>query len=205
MCENFDDEMRRVISHALQLLCAVPLLQFGEGAQPVSSGLAGAPDIAVRDDGGVQAVSADDAVTGKLNANFERSAAVVAVAVRLIALNARLLGLLLVGHTFLHCLCADTIRITSGGQSQNARLSKIILLAYVLAMCETTGMTDMNANQLIDNLGGTAKVSRMLSVEQNTVSGWRQRGIPVIQILNLVKIAKAKRVAVPEAYKRMLP
>lgn len=66
-------------------------------------------------------------------------------------------------------------------------------------------MKDQTATDFINLLGDTAKVAEMLRIEKNVVSNWKARGIPLVQLLNLVRIAKAKRKPIPEAYKRMLP
>lgn len=36
----------------------------------------------------------------------------------------------------------------------------------------------MDANHIIDSLGGTAAVARLCHVKQPSVSGWRKHGIP---------------------------
>lgn len=66
-------------------------------------------------------------------------------------------------------------------------------------------MTDKTATDFINLLGGSAKVAQMLGTQQNVVGNWLKRGIPLVQVLNLVRIAKAKRKPIPEPYKRMLP
>ena len=66
-------------------------------------------------------------------------------------------------------------------------------------------MTDKTATEFINLLGGSAKVATMLGVKQNVVGNWLARGIPLVQVLNLVRIAKAKRKPIPQVYKDMLP
>jgi hypothetical protein len=66
-------------------------------------------------------------------------------------------------------------------------------------------MTDMNADKFINDLGGTAEVSRILKVKQNTVSGWRVRGLPTDQMLKLAKHAKDQDKPIPAAYRKLLP
>ncbi len=75
----------------------------------------------------------------------------------------------------------------------------------MLAMCEATAMTDMNADKFINDLGGTAVVAAMTDDRQNTVSGWRKRGIPAYKLLQLIKIAKAENKPIPAAYRKLLP
>lgn len=43
----------------------------------------------------------------------------------------------------------------------------------------------MNANDIIDALGGTAAVARMCEVRQPSVSEWRVRGIPKARLMYL--------------------
>ncbi len=47
----------------------------------------------------------------------------------------------------------------------------------------------MNANQIIDTLGGTAAVARMFKIKQPSVSEWRKTGIPSarLQFLEVVR------------------
>ncbi|SHH16978.1 hypothetical protein SAMN05660380_02277, partial [Xylella fastidiosa] len=47
----------------------------------------------------------------------------------------------------------------------------------------------MNANQIIDTLGGTAAVARMFKIKQPSVSEWRKTGIPSarLQLLEVVR------------------
>lgn len=47
---------------------------------------------------------------------------------------------------------------------------------------------------IIDALGGTAKVAEALGIKDNTVSGWRDRGIPPGRWPGLVRFAEDKGV-----------
>ena len=44
-------------------------------------------------------------------------------------------------------------------------------------------MSDHNASEIIDRLGGTAAVARMCNVRPASVSEWRKRGVPVTRCL----------------------
>lgn len=50
------------------------------------------------------------------------------------------------------------------------------------------------ATQIIDRLGGTAKVSRMFSVSMPSVSDWKRDGIPQARVMFL-KAAHRKAIA----------
>ena len=43
----------------------------------------------------------------------------------------------------------------------------------------------MNANMIIDALGGTAEVARLCNVRMASVSGWRTDGIPDARLMYL--------------------
>ena len=43
----------------------------------------------------------------------------------------------------------------------------------------------MDANQIIDALGGTAEVARMCDVQPPSVSEWRKEGIPRARLMYL--------------------
>lgn len=46
-------------------------------------------------------------------------------------------------------------------------------------------MADMDANKIIDALGGTAEVARMCDVQPPSVSEWRKEGIPRARLMYL--------------------
>lgn len=46
----------------------------------------------------------------------------------------------------------------------------------------------MDANHIIDSLGGTAAVARLCRVKQPSVSGWRRHGIPPARLQFLAVI-----------------
>lgn len=43
----------------------------------------------------------------------------------------------------------------------------------------------MNANQIIDALGGTSEVARICHVKPPSVSEWRENGIPAARLMYL--------------------
>jgi|GEM_PF-6461071 len=51
-------------------------------------------------------------------------------------------------------------------------------------------------NKLIDQMGGTAKVGRLLNVSMCTVSRWRQRGIAVQYLFKFVDVANRQHIDV---------
>lgn len=53
----------------------------------------------------------------------------------------------------------------------------------------------MDATSLIDALGGTAAVARLLGIRSPSVSEWRQKGIPDDKKIRLAPIAEAAGVA----------
>lgn len=46
-------------------------------------------------------------------------------------------------------------------------------------------MAGMDANKIIDALGGTAEVARMCDVQPPSVSEWRKEGIPRARLMYL--------------------
>lgn len=57
-------------------------------------------------------------------------------------------------------------------------------------------MLGMNQNQIIDALGGTARVARLCEVTDAAVSQWRIEGIPKARLMFL-------RLAEPKAFKQL--
>ena len=55
----------------------------------------------------------------------------------------------------------------------------------------------MNANQIIDALGGTAEVSRLCEVSMEAVSQWKKNSIPKSRLMFL-KLARPDVFANPE-------
>lgn len=54
----------------------------------------------------------------------------------------------------------------------------------------------MNANEIIDALGGTAEVARLCGVKPPSVTQWRTNGIPQARLMYLkLKFPSAFRVA----------
>ena len=66
-------------------------------------------------------------------------------------------------------------------------------------------MTNKMADKFINALGGTAEVSRLRKVAQNTVSNWRNRGIPLKHLLPMIAEATDREIEVPKTYKDLLP
>lgn len=54
----------------------------------------------------------------------------------------------------------------------------------------------MDANQIIQNLGGTAAVARLCRVKQPSVSQWRRNGIPPARLQYLMLLR-------PDAFRDM--
>jgi hypothetical protein len=46
----------------------------------------------------------------------------------------------------------------------------------------------MNANKIIDALGGTSAVAKLFEVTTGAVSQWRKKGIPKARLLHLKSI-----------------
>lgn len=53
----------------------------------------------------------------------------------------------------------------------------------------------MNASELIDKLGGTTAVARLLNVKPPSVHGWRAAGIPADKLIRLAATAEKAGVA----------
>lgn len=66
-------------------------------------------------------------------------------------------------------------------------------------------MTDKNASKFIDDLGGTGHVAALTNDRQNTVSGWRKRGIPTRKLLHLIRHAVQTDTPIPKNYRNLLP
>lgn len=54
-----------------------------------------------------------------------------------------------------------------------------------------------NPNLIIDGLGGTTAVSRMMSAPMSTVHSWRKNGIPPSRMAHLKLVAQAENIAWP--------
>ena len=53
----------------------------------------------------------------------------------------------------------------------------------------------MNPNELIDRLGGTTAVARLVGIKPPCVHMWRTNGIPSGQLLRLAPIAEQRGIA----------
>jgi hypothetical protein len=58
---------------------------------------------------------------------------------------------------------------------------------------------DMNASQIIDSLGGTSAVAKMIEAPISTVHSWRKIGIPASRLAHLRLVAQMQGKALPEA------
>jgi hypothetical protein len=54
------------------------------------------------------------------------------------------------------------------------------------------------ADQVIDALGGTSEVARLIEAPTSTVHSWRKIGIPPSRLAHLRLVAQAKGIALPE-------
>lgn len=59
--------------------------------------------------------------------------------------------------------------------------------------------------QLIEILGGNAKVADFLGVNRSAVSNWLSRGIPADKLMRMAKEARRRRKAIPDGYKEIVP
>lgn len=57
---------------------------------------------------------------------------------------------------------------------------------------------DTFANQVIDALGGTSAVARLIESPPSTVHSWRKIGIPASRLAHLRLIAQAQGVTLPD-------
>ena len=60
----------------------------------------------------------------------------------------------------------------------------------------------MNHSELIDRLGGTASVARILGIKSPSVTAWRIGGIPDDKLIRLARIAEQSGIA---TRKQLLP
>ena len=58
---------------------------------------------------------------------------------------------------------------------------------------------ETNANQIIDALGGTTVVARMLELPVSTVHSWRKIGIPKTRMAHIRLAARDNGKTIPEA------
>lgn len=54
------------------------------------------------------------------------------------------------------------------------------------------------ADNVIDALGGTSAVARLIETQPSTVHYWRRHGIPASRMAHLRLVANAKGIALPD-------
>lgn len=60
----------------------------------------------------------------------------------------------------------------------------------------------MTDSDIIDKLGGTAHVAKMLNVDMRVVSNWRTRNISGVGRYKITELAKAKGFKLPKNFMR---
>lgn len=55
-------------------------------------------------------------------------------------------------------------------------------------------------DSIIDQLGGASRVAADLNLDRNRVNNWRERGVPWRFRLAVLKLAKSRKIKVPEDF-----
>lgn len=77
-------------------------------------------------------------------------------------------------------------------------------------MLKTSTPFSLDHSKLIDDLGGTATVARLLGIKSPSVSEWRGNGIPEARLIELAPIAEKRGLVTrkelfPTKYMRLWP